>query len=263
MRPHWLSLYVLCVYGLTASAQDNRIIATIPLTRSVQHAFIDRPGDLYLQFTSGEIEKYDGNGKRLEKFSLSEPITLFDPRDGARAFVYCHEKQWYSYAYFGGVNKILLAEEFAIEPWLVCSSGDKNIWILDRADFSLKHFNSNRQMVDVEVTLPESLHTSSHDFITMREYQGFLFILHRSAGIYIFNALGKPLKHLEGKSISYFNFLGEEMYYAHQNELVFYDLFDTTSRSLKLEPSISFILMSDERTYKIYEERLEIISAKP
>ena len=47
----------------------------------------------------------------------------------------------------------------------------------------------------------------------MREYQGFLFLLHQEKGILIFNKMGKWIKTIERPQLKYFNFLGEELYY--------------------------------------------------
>lgn len=233
------------------------------LKNPVEYVYVDRPGDLYLQFSSGTIQKFDVNGKLVEEFTPQQKIALFDPRDGARAFTYSKKHQWYSFAYFGSITQIPLKEEYAIDPMMVCSSGDKNLWILDQADYSLKKINTDRSTVDVEVYLPPTLQSDQLSIRSFREYQGFLFLLDERFGIYIFSTMGKLLKHLEGESISYFNFLGEELYYLQHNTLNFYNLFDTSTRQTQVDSSIRFMILTDERIYNIYHDRVEFQAINP
>lgn len=254
-------LGVLALTAILADAQTP--LHTIKLSSQVIAAYVDRPGDLYLEFKSGAIRKYDINGKLVKEYNPDEKLTVFDPRDGARAFSYNKSSGWYSYAFFGNLNKIKIRGEYAIDPVLVCASGDTNIWIFDQSDYSLKKINSVQRTVDVEVLLPEQLHSIKPADITMREYQRFLFLLDNQSGIYIFNSLGQLLQKREGKNIHYFNFLGEELYYPHQGQLVFYDLFDTKTREIPLDPNVAFLLMTDTRIYKVYSDRAEIHSVNP
>jgi hypothetical protein len=97
----------------------------------------------------------------------------------------------------------------------------------------------------------------------MREYQGFLFILHRVKGIGIFNSMGKHLKTLSGRDIPYFNFLGEEIYYPLNQQLHFYDLFDASVHLQNLPAETRFVLLSDERVFSVYPNNLEVAEFKP
>lgn len=254
---------LIVLLNLSFSFAQVNPIHTQSLNSEVEYVYVDRPGDLYLQFASGSIQKFDINGNHVDEFVPQQKITVFDPRDGARAFTYSQPSQWYSFAYFGTLNKTPVNVEFAVEPILVCSSGDQDLWILDQADYSLKKINTARSTVDVEVYLPETLHTNPLTIRSFREYQGFLFLLDELSGIYIFSSMGKLLKHLEGDSISHFNFLGEELYYLHNNTLKFYDLFDTSTRQLQVDPSVRFLILTDERIYKIYQSRVEFHALNP
>lgn len=254
-------ILILLIFGTTISLAQIKPVKTLPLNSPVHAAYVDRPGDLYIQFTSGVIQKFDIHGELIKEYKPTDKLTLFDPRDGSRAFTFCKESRWYSYAFFGSLQKTKLKEEFAINPVLACSSGDKNIWILDQADYSLKKVNTSQSIVEVEVLLPESLQGIPIGDITMREYQGFLFLLNRSTGIYIFNATGQLLKEINGEGIPYFNFLGEELYYVHAGNLIYFDLFDAKTRKTEIDPTVKFMLITDVRTYKIFTDRIELIAA--
>lgn len=244
------------------NAQNNPV-ATIPLKQPVVSAYVDRPGDLYVQFESGKITKYDINGKLLAEYTPKDDIVLFDPRDGARAFMYSSKGQWYSFAFFGSANKVKLKEEYAIEPVLACASGDQDVWLLDKADASLKKINTTRQTVDVEAVLPDQLKTVDLSGIKMREYQGFLFLQVPGSGLHIFSGMGRLLKSFDDTSISYFNFLGEELYFATANKLIFYDLFDGDTRQMENKDGTGILLMTDVRWYSILPSRVEVYLANP
>ncbi len=257
-----IGLLLLVGWGSFAVAQVKPL-KTITLKHPVKEVYVDRPGDLYLRFASGTIQKFDIDGNLVSEFKPDQNITVFDPRDGARAFTYCQEARWFSYAFFGNLNKVPIKDEFAIEPVLACASGDRNIWMLDQADYSLKKINMDRTTVEVEVILPEELHAVNFQNLVMREYQTFLFILNPGTGIYIFGSLGKHLKTIEVRDATYFNFLGEELYYPNHGKLVFYDLFDTETRETALAPAQKFTLLTDARTYLIFSDRVEIFTANP
>jgi hypothetical protein len=255
----WTILFV----NVIPSMAQVKPVRTIKLSQPVEEVYVDRPGDLYLRFATGAIQKFDVDGKLITEFKPNENIALFEPRDGARAFTYSKEARWYSYAYFGNLNKIPLNEEYAIDPVLASASGDKNLWVLDQADYSLKKINTDRSTVDVEVALPEVFHHANLENLTMREYQTFLFLLYPGKGIYIFSSMGTHLKTIETDLATYFNFLGEELYFPRNGKLIFYNLFDTTTREIALEPSVKFTLLTDVRTYRIFTDRVEIFTANP
>jgi WD40 repeat protein len=263
MRFNYLTIIISLIISSQTLLGQKKPIASVKLRKPVDHAFVDRAGDLYIQENSGEFLKYDTNGVRIATFKPDDSIIVFEPRDGARLFTWSRSGNWFSYAYFGSVKKQKLGEEFAIDPWLVVSSGDANIWILDSSDRSLKRVNTLENRVEVEVILPDSLNTPESDFTWMREYQGFLFLINQQTGIHVFNTLGKQVKSFPGKNIPYFNFLGQELYYPIEDKIKFYDLFDGTTRLESKDPKTKIELMTDSRIYKIFPDRLEVFDYHP
>ena len=263
MRSNHLIIIISFVASSLPLLSQDKPIASVKFNKPVEQASVDRAGDLYLQLTTGEILKYDTNGILTGTFKADDPVTVFEPRDGARSFAWSRSGKWFSYAYFGSVKKQKIGEEFAIDPWLVVSSGETNIWILDGSDRSLKRINTLENLVEVEVLLPDNLNTPESDFISMREYQGFLFLLNQQTGIHVFNSMGNQVKVFPGKNIPYSNFLGEELYYPSEGKIQFYDLFDGSTRLEIKDPSTIFELMTDSRIYKIYPDRLEFITYHP
>lgn len=254
-------IYLLVVLPFLSYGQQFPI--TVPLNQPVTAAYVDRPGDLYVQFETGTIQKFDINGKLVEEIKPELPLALFEPRDGSRAFSFDRKGNWYSYGLFGTLNKQPVPEEFAIEPWLVCSSGDQNLWILDGADLSIKKLNTAKQSIEVEIYLSPHVAKEKTDFIGMREYQNFLFIHNKNAGIEVHNAIGKRIRLIPGKEIRYFNFLGEELYYALNDKLIFFDLFDGKTRELPIDKGVQFMLLTDERVFKVFGDRLVVELKNP
>jgi hypothetical protein len=110
----------------------------------------------------------------------------------------------------------------------------------------------------VEVPLPATIGRHKSDFTAMREYQGFVFILHKKEGIHVFNSMGKHLRTLAIPGLTYFNFIGEELYYLQGNKLKFFDLFTADTRELTLPAPATIALLTDERLFLIKNTTIDI-----
>jgi hypothetical protein len=231
------------------------LIATIAVD-DVQSAYVDRPGDLYILQKNNTLKKFDKEGKLLSEQVFQKAPTLFDPRDGARAFIYDQEKQQGSFYSEETKQNFTIELQYAIEPFLVCASGDHNIWIVDRSDWSLKRVNPTQSKVITEASIDQKQFNKTPEFLFIREYQNFLFLLEKNTGILIFNSLGNQIKKIPVTGISYLNFLGEELYYKKDDKLYFYDLFDASERQAPVDPACRFALVTDISTFLIYESKV-------
>jgi hypothetical protein len=83
----------------------------------------------------------------------------------------------------------------------------------------------------------------------LREYQGFLFLLDRRVGIRVYNSIGNLIRTVSAPNLETFNFLGEELYYRRDNDLIFFDLYTAQTRSSKLPMPCRFALLTDERLF--------------
>jgi hypothetical protein len=79
-------LVFLLAAVLPATAQEK--IKTLTLSDSIVNAAIDRPGDFYAITATGQIQRFDKDGKLSVLYKADTVPTLFDPRDGARLFAY-------------------------------------------------------------------------------------------------------------------------------------------------------------------------------
>jgi len=250
----------LCL-GTTQAISQFKKIKTIELTGHVKSCAVDRPGELYVTTADGQRMRYDADGILKITMKSTPGPTLFDPHDGARLFAFYRDQRRYEFLNpsFEPTQAYVIDSAFVIDPWLACLSGDKNIWVLDAADKTLKKINTIRGDVDVDVAIAMSMPVEN--IVFLREYQGFVFVLIRNWGVVIFNGLGKQIKTIENKNITSFNFLGEELYYLQGDKLIFFDLFSTDTREVVLPETGDFAILTDERLFVLKGNAIDFFKA--
>ena len=87
----------------------------------------------------------------------------------------------------------------------------------------------------------------------------FVFKIQVDGGGAVFNGIGKRIRVISEPSLTYFNFLGEELYYKKDGKLVYYDLFDTTKREEDVDPDCKYVFVTDVRRYLVFESRIDIL----
>jgi hypothetical protein len=249
-------LFLFLALSFHVHAQQN-LVATIEIS-DVQSAYVDRPGDLYILQKNNSIKKYDTLGNLVSEYFFSESPAAFDPRDGSRLFACFTSTKKCSFFSAETKNEFKIEPQYAIEPHLIASSGDHNCWILDLSDWSLKRVNPAQSGVLIDELIDQKQFSEKPDFIFMREYQNFLFLLEKNSGLFIFNSLGKQIKKIPVEGVAYVNFLGEELYYKKKDKLFFYDLFDASTREMPVDPTCRYALLTDVRLYLVYGNRVEI-----
>lgn len=250
---------IAIVAATTSFAQKK--VATVSIPSNVAYAAVDRPGDLYVVMTGGETLKFDKNGKQIGKKKFDRVPTIFDPKDGTRAFAYSRDKQTLESIApdlsFSDTEPV--HPEFAVSAWLVCPSKNE-FWILDSADFSIKKTKGRGTAIAYESQFSETI-VSNIQY--MREYLNFLFVLDRVNGIHVLNNLGKDVHKIGSVNIPYFSFLGEEIYYPSGNTLQLFDLYTTEKREISLPHPAQFALLTDERMMLIKDRTIEFFEFTP
>lgn len=207
---------------------------------------VDRMGNFFLLPEKGGIKKYDLDGKVMASLPKKKP-TLIETWYHPSIFIYDRASQkYYSYGrFFEDVKEYKLAPEFAIEPYLACPTHDNRLWILDKADYSLKKVNPLNQEVINEFNL--DIGSSTPEFTYLREYQNLIFLQEKNSGIWIINTLGKIITKVEMKNPSNFGFFGQELYYLENNIIHFVDLLTEARHDLPLAGDLKFAIVTDER----------------
>lgn len=259
-------LPLLLVFAVSFShAQGLKKIKTVEVSDTIIDITIDRPGDVYVVTKTGQFQKFDRDGHLIVLYKEATAPTLFDPHDGARLFAYYRDRQFY--VYMNGSFRVnagySIDSAFVIQPWLICPSGDHRLWVLDAADHSLKNVDARNAEVSVEVEVEHAVIEDVTTIRTMRDYQGFVFLLKPGKGIYIFSRMGKFIREISAPSIRSFNFLGEELYYLEGNKIKFFDLFTSQTRELNVAEASRSVVVGEDRLYVMGATSVTIYEFKP
>lgn len=254
---------ILVVNAFISIAQTK--ITSVNISDEIINAYVDRVGELYIHTKSGQIQKFDVNGKLISLFKRSETPTLFDPRDGSRLFAFYRDsrKTEFLSPSFEVTHAAVIDSAFVIDPWLVCTSGDHNLWILDSADHSLKKISPTTSSVLIDVQFPNEPSIKWSGLTYAREYQGFIFFLEEDKAINIFNGMGRWIKSIRSNKLRYFNFLGEEIYYPSKMDLIFVNLFSGEQRKMPLSKACKFALATDERLFLVHTNSIDFFQFQP
>lgn len=251
----FITLLAVVASPMLAMAQKRITVIDI---KDVGSAYVDRPGDLYILHTDNSVSKFDTLGMPVADMGFERKPTVFDPRDGARMFIYFADVKQGAFFSSGTNQGFFIYDYFAMEPMLATSAGDNQVWIVDKGDWSVKKLDPKASKIVAEASIDRTQFQGEPEIIAVREYQNFLFVLDRNAGLLIFNGIGKQIKKIEGKDIPYFNFLGEELYYKKNDKLIFYDLFDGTTREEGVDSKCLYTLLTDARKYVVYADRIDV-----
>lgn len=249
-----MRILILSLLSFSCFAQKQ--LASFQLQADVAFAAVDRPGDLYVIMNDGNAVKLDKNATLVGKKKFNTIPTVFDPKDGTRAFAYYRELQAIESIApdlsFGEFTS--LHPEFAVNAWLVCPSKNE-FWILDSADFSLKKTKDKGTAIAYESAFPKDKTP-----VYMREYLNFLFVL--DDDIHVLNNLGKQIRKLD-VNVPYFSFLGEEIYYPLGSALQLVDLYTTEKRNITLPHSARFAFLTDDRMILVEGKKVEFFEFTP
>lgn len=254
-------VFLIGLFVLNGRAQPG-LVTTIPLQAPLVRWHIDRAGDVYFVFSTGKIEKRNKQGALVTLTIPPHPLTSFDPATGQRLLGFDRSEKRVTWFYpdLSVYETFVLDPALAIDPYFVCTSGERDFWVADAADQSLKKIQSNAQVVR-EFLLPAGVPALAQ-CTQLREYQSFLFLAH-SAGVLIFNSFGKLLRSLDKKTWDGVQFLGEELFFVENNRLEFFSLLTGETRSMPLPEPANAILLSDERMFLLQRESVKILAFNP
>jgi len=242
----YLIIGLLILLNLNVNAQNQLIKIKEWSAGEIASITVDRIGDFFLIQKKGGIKKYDPDGKLMASLPKRKP-SLIEPWYHPSIFIYDRKSQkYFSYGrFFENVQEHKVAPEFAIEPYLVCPTHDNRLWILDKADYSLKKINPMTNQVVNEFTLEVA--SSTPGFTYLMEYQNLLFLQEKNKDIWIVNTLGKIITKIEINNPVNFSFFGQELYYLENNTIKFFDLLTEATREMPIKGDLKFALVTDER----------------
>jgi hypothetical protein len=135
----FISIALLTLVSVQAQAQNGFKKIKEWNSKPVASVAVDRLGNFFLVYAKGGVKKFDPDGKKMASLSGIKP-TLLEPWFHPAIFIYDRATQkYFSYGrFFENVQVKDIEPQFAIEPYLACPTHDNRLWILDRADYSLK-----------------------------------------------------------------------------------------------------------------------------
>ncbi|HZX73333.1 MAG TPA: hypothetical protein VFE57_02860, partial [Cyclobacteriaceae bacterium] len=152
---------------------------------------------------------------------------------------------------------------FAIEPLLLCPSGERDLWILDASDFSMKKISQRDSKVTNEFVVKSDVILSAKAVTSIREYQNELFLFDQKQGISIYNGFGKQIRFIAVKNLKGYNFLGEELYYLEDGKIKFLDLFTGQKSELPFVTGADFVVLTDERMLTTKSDQVDVYEFHP
>ncbi|NOS93454.1 MAG: hypothetical protein HOP30_16155 [Cyclobacteriaceae bacterium] len=232
--------------------------------KGVAQVSVDRLGNFFVIAKNGTIKKYDPQGKELATLKRAQS-TLLEPWFHPIIFLYNQKKQTVTNygRYFENARITPLDPAWAIEPTLACPTNDNKIWIYDGSDTSLKKVNPLTQEVMSEFSIDTTQFKNKPHFTHLREYQSMLFLLDPAVGIFIYSNIGKSIDQIQIPGLNHFNFFGEELYYIHDKNIVFHDLFSEEERKIAVEGDFQFVLVTDERILLIHQKKGSLYEFNP
>ncbi|MTI22403.1 hypothetical protein E1176_15330 [Fulvivirga sp. RKSG066] len=224
------------------------------LTKGVETASVDQSGNIYLANSNGSLKKYTSAGEFLVEFSPQKKgnITLVEAFNQLKIFIFYEYFQEYLYLdrFLTNSNRFD-AREITDFAGLITSSMDDNLWVVDLVDFGLKKFNITYGQFTIQTSFDLILDPDNYDITYLREYQGKVFMSDSQSGIMIFDNLGNYLQRLDYKNVNYFNFIGNELYFLQNNEIILYDLYNKIEKRIPLNKTPFLTLISGNQLWTI------------
>ncbi len=256
---------ILVLLSVTVSGQQLKKLRDIKLPPTVDKISVDRLGGFYTMNDCG-IDKFSPEGKPEGKYHPRgcNPTELLEAWGLARIFAYRKSEQ--RFVIFDPQMEILdykpIDPSLAVEPQLATPAPDLNsFWVLD-IDNSVKKFDAAIRTLSLE---SDTLKFVKGKFVHMREYQGMLFLLEPTTGIYVLNKLGQLISKVDATDITYFSFAGEDLYYLKGDKVYFADIFDFGKEpySIDVPKGYEFVVATDERLILIKDGSGEVFAFTP
>jgi hypothetical protein len=213
---------------------------------NIDKVSVDRQGSIYLGDDSGNVDKYNIQLILTDRFSPVQKgkIGILEAWNPLRVFVFYQQLQQYAFLdrFLVTANRYDI-KEISSYVGLATVSLDNNLWLIDLAKFGLIKYNINYAQIEIERPFDLILNPNNYEITHIREYQNLLFVSDKKSGILIFDNLGNYLRTIKNEGISYFNFLGDKIYFKIDNRLIIKGLYDDTQSELKLEPEVDQVVI--------------------
>ena len=235
-------------------AQELQLAKTLKID-TPSEVSMDQTGSIYYATFNGDIIKLNPMLENKIVFSPVNPNTtnMLEAWQGLRIFSFHRDLQQYRL-----INRNLsLHQDYSIPQDMIgfaemaTPSYDNNIWVIDQVDFSLVKYDITLRELKSRTPLDQLLNPENYDILLCKEYQNKLFISTQNQGILIFDNLGSYIKSYKYKSISFFNFWMDDIYFLTNGDLVRINLYNEKINTMALPKGYNweFVLVRDENIY--------------
>lgn len=239
-----------------AQAQQLQLIDSLQIAEPLSVS-MDRLGNYYLVSKNGTIKKYNSQNQFENDFSPQQAgrPSLIEAWNPLRLFAYYEGLQEYIFLdrFMTSANRFDL-KSITDYCALATVSADNNIWMIDLAEFGLKKYNTTYKQVSINTPFDLLLDPTSYEITHIREYQNLVFISDAVSGILIFDNLGNYLRKLPYKGLKYFNFYDRDIYFLHNAQLKFVDIYSGKEKSYPAQQETKFCLY-DGKQLRLFEQK--------
>ncbi|HEX8546218.1 MAG TPA: hypothetical protein VF691_04605 [Cytophagaceae bacterium] len=266
-----IAIFICCFFSNLVLARS--LDSTVSARKLIRSIRIDHPtkvsidvyGNIYTADFQGNIFKFDSSGRMLLRYSPSRKaeISSLEARRNLNVFLFSKNLQEYYFLdrFLASASKGKFSQEIGFARAATIAS-DNNIWLIDEVDFSLKKYDTHKQNYVLKTPLDLLLDPKAYQINYLIEYQNLLFVNDEASGLMVFDNLGNLRNKTGLKSLKYFNFLKDDLYYLKNDSLIFYNIY--RSEIVKVislvDSHYTFALCAKNRLYLFKEDQLDIYS---
>lgn len=259
-----LLLTLFLAASLSCFAQNWHLFRKVDLSGIDQYS-VDQQGNIYISNLSGDILKYDKNGKQMQEYSPETQgrCSQIDAISSLKVLVFYEEYQEYLMLdrYLSNAVRYRLANiDFGYISH-VSLTMLQSVWMVDASDFSLKLWNTLSSTLEENKSLAKVLTEGEADISGLYTYQNRTYLIDRRSGIYVFDIIGNFMRFIEVKGLSNINFMNDKLYYKLGSDIHLLSLYEDDSVKINLPKGTGDkILYSGGLLYHFTESELEIYS---
>lgn len=188
----------------------------------ITHLSIDKNGYIYTGDRWGNVQKYDHELKKRERYSPERGggVAVLECWNPLRLFVSYRDTREYVFLnrFLADAGRFRLNE--TIYAGLIAPSSDHTIWYIDYADLILRKFDPAFHQTQTDRPLNLLLNPKDHELTHLKEYQNLLFLSDSKSGILVFDNFANFLYSIKAEGVGYFNFYKDEIYYLEKGKIV-------------------------------------------
>lgn len=222
----------------------------------------DALGHLYVVTEAGSLNKYDKKLEVLQTYSSPtlNRITSLDATQMLKVFAFYESSQ--EFQFFDRFLTPSQTSQIKVAPFshfnVAALSNDQMIWLFDENNIQLVKYNPIQEnlvlQVDLKYFLPERAEVKA-----LKEYGNRLF-LWQDNEILVFDFLGNLISKLPIKINHSFQISNDQLYYAIDNEVYFFDLLTSEQKKYIISgvEDIRFVSLMDKKLVVITKQQIRI-----